>query len=182
MQSFFGWLDYNADDSQQIREVFDAFQESDTVDSLGVGTIRDAIADVLFPQISTIQTRAPYFLFRPWICKVMEEDRVEQQSFDTRHRELEVALIDALKASEPPRSGIIGEIARERLADLQHSVYWNVLGSGAFHSHPIMSLKTFMAQAQQNSPPRSSHIHELSSASAALSCVIAAVPMLSEHL
>lgn len=154
MQSFFGWLDYNTDDSQQMREIFDAFKESDTVDSLGVGTIRDAIADVLFPGISTIQTRARYFLFLPWICQIMEEERTAQQSFSNRHRELEVALIDALKASEPPRSGIIGENARERLARLPLSVYWNGLGQWGIRKseHSIAEFATLIGNGRSNRP------------------------------
>src|SRR5699024_3488759 len=33
---------------------------------LGIGQIRDAFSDLLFPGISVIQTRARYFLFIPW--------------------------------------------------------------------------------------------------------------------
>ena len=41
----------------------------DTVDELGVLTIWEAIADQLLPGLSTIQTRARYFFFIPWIYK-----------------------------------------------------------------------------------------------------------------
>jgi len=34
----------------------DLFREQSTVDELGIGTVRDALADGLFPGISTIQT------------------------------------------------------------------------------------------------------------------------------
>jgi len=48
-------------------DVINAFSEKDTRDELGFGSVRDAFADTLFPGTSTIQTRARYFLFVPWI-------------------------------------------------------------------------------------------------------------------
>ncbi len=41
-------------------EVIDLFGEDDTRDELGLGTIRDGFADLLFPGTSTIQTRAVF--------------------------------------------------------------------------------------------------------------------------
>ena len=50
-----------------------ALNEPGTLDELGIGPIRDTIADTLFPGTSTIQTRARYFLFIPWILQKAEE-------------------------------------------------------------------------------------------------------------
>ena len=36
-QSFFGWLDYDERDAQRMREVFAAFDDKETIDSLGLG-------------------------------------------------------------------------------------------------------------------------------------------------
>ncbi|WP_277213337.1 DUF6361 family protein [Isoptericola croceus] len=52
MVSSFGWLDVDAEQWQQMLEVVDLFRETGTVDDLGVGTIRDAISDPLFPGTS----------------------------------------------------------------------------------------------------------------------------------
>ena len=45
------------------------FQERESRDELGLGAIRDSIADHLFPGTSTIQTRLRYMLFIPWLFR-----------------------------------------------------------------------------------------------------------------
>src|SRR5690349_7212754 len=65
--SAFAWLDFSESDRKKAQDVIDLFREKGTVDELGVGTIRDAIGDLLFPGTSTIMTRARYYLFVPWI-------------------------------------------------------------------------------------------------------------------
>jgi hypothetical protein len=125
--STFGWLDYDDRDAQRMREVFAAFDDKDTIDSLGLGVIRDSISDQLFPGISTIQTRARYFFFVPWICRILEEERVPPSGFNARLRELEVALIESLRSVEGPNEGVIGYRARKRLTRLPSTVYWNGL-------------------------------------------------------
>ena len=41
------------------------FQEKESRDELGLGSVRDSFADQLFPGTSTIQTRLRYTLFVP---------------------------------------------------------------------------------------------------------------------
>jgi hypothetical protein len=36
------WLDYSSEDQRRVREMLQLFVISDTVDDLGLGTIRDA--------------------------------------------------------------------------------------------------------------------------------------------
>lgn len=127
-QSQFGWIDYNEKDAQRMREVLAAFDDKGTIDSLGLGVVRDAIADQLMPGISTIQTRARYFLFVPWICRAMEADRVGPAQFLQRLRQLETSLIESLREQQDPGDGVIGYRARERLSRLPSSIYWNGLG------------------------------------------------------
>jgi hypothetical protein len=67
--SFIRWLDHSEEDQRRIRELMKLFSVSDTVDDLGIGTIRDGISNALFPGTSIIQTRARYFLFVPWIFR-----------------------------------------------------------------------------------------------------------------
>ena len=61
------WLDSSEHERRSVLELVSALNEPGTLDELGIGTIRDTIADTLFPGTSTIQTRARYFLFIPWI-------------------------------------------------------------------------------------------------------------------
>lgn len=123
--SSFAWLDYSEHDRRKALDVIDAFREKETVDELGLGTIRDAFADLFFPGTSTIQTRAKYFLFVPWIYVRLEEKRVPSAEIARTARRDEIALINALAESEPATgSGVIGILARERVKRLASSVYW----------------------------------------------------------
>lgn len=57
-----GWIDFSSEHRDKVRTVLDLLRQRGVVDELGIGMIRDAFADRLFPGISTIQTRAKYFL------------------------------------------------------------------------------------------------------------------------
>jgi len=94
---------------------------------LGIGVIRDAFADILFPGTSTIQTRARYFLFVPWIYKNLEGKKVLSAKFSKRAREDELDLIEPLLNSDDP-DGTIGGEARRKLMRLPSSIYWHGLG------------------------------------------------------
>ncbi len=101
--STFTWLDYFEHERRQAMEVIDLFGEDETRDELGLGTIRDAFADLLFPGTSTIQTRARYFLFVPWAFRDLERRRrtASAQCAD-RARAIQGKLRDALIAGGPP--------------------------------------------------------------------------------
>ena len=94
--SSFGWLDYSEHDRRKALDVIDAFREKETVDELGLGAIRDAFADLFFPGTSTIQTRAKYFLFVPWIYQRLEAKRTPSAEIARAARRDEIALINAL--------------------------------------------------------------------------------------
>lgn len=70
--SSFTWLDTTERDRREALDLIKLFSEQGTVDELGVGTVRDAIADLLFPGTSTIQTRAKCFLLVPWVYLRLE--------------------------------------------------------------------------------------------------------------
>jgi hypothetical protein len=127
MASFFSWLDYSEQDRRKIIAVIDLFKERETRDELGIGVIRDAFADILFPGTSTIQTRARYFLFVPWIYKNLENKNVPPAKFSKRAREDELDLIEPLLNSDDPE-GTIGKQAGKKLRRLPSSIYWHGLG------------------------------------------------------
>ena len=96
-------------------------------DELGIGTVRDALADSLFPGISTVQTRAKYLLFVPWIYKALEERKTKSADIESLARKHEIELIEPLLASQDA-NGVIGRDARADLQRLLSSVYWTGLG------------------------------------------------------
>lgn len=126
MTSSLSWLDYSERDRRQALDVVDLLRERSTVDELGLGLVRDAFADLLFPGTSTIQTRARYFLFIPWIYLELERLRVPSIQAASRARKAEITLIEAL-AESGESSGVIGIQARKTLKRLPSNVYWNGL-------------------------------------------------------
>ena len=63
------WIDHDAAARERSLRILALFQEKESRDELGLGGVRDAFADLLFPGTSTIQTRLRYMLFVPWIYK-----------------------------------------------------------------------------------------------------------------
>jgi hypothetical protein len=135
MTATFAWLDYSERDRRQALDVVDLLREAATVDELGLGVVRDAFADLLFPGTSTIQTRARYFLFVPWIYLELERLRAPSAEVATRARRAEVALIDA-RVESGEREGVIGILAGRTLKRLPSNVYWNGLRSWGIRRFP----------------------------------------------
>src|SRR4051812_21059643 len=123
MVSSFTWLDYSEHERRQAMEVIDLFGEDETRDELGLGTIRDSFADLLFPGTSTIQTRARYFLFVPWVFKELERRRTASRLLADRARQLQGRLRDAL-ITGGEETGVIGFRAGLNVQRLPSSVYW----------------------------------------------------------
>lgn len=128
MPSVIGWLDQSEEHQRKMREVIDLFSESDARDELGIGVVRDALSDLLFPGLSTIQTRARYFLFIPWVYLDLERRRTPSAKMADQARQLQTRLIYALE-SGGERGGVIGIEAKEKLKRLPDSVYWTGLGA-----------------------------------------------------
>lgn len=126
MTSSFTWLDYSEKERQKMLDILSALKEHETRDELGIGVIRDAFADMFFPGTSTIQTRARYFLFVPWMYRSMEEKKVPSLKIERRARDEEVRLIYALLDSNDT-NGVIGKDAKKNLKRLPSSIYWQGL-------------------------------------------------------
>ncbi|WP_376694265.1 DUF6361 family protein [Wenzhouxiangella sp. EGI_FJ10409] len=125
MPSTFSWLDLTASDRDKLRRVLDLFSEQGTVDELGLGSLRDAISNALFPGTSVLLTRLRYALFIPWIYQELES---WGPGYDIPHhaREMEIELIGALAENEDT-AGVIGISAGASLSRLASSAYWAFL-------------------------------------------------------
>ena len=80
--SSIGWIDFSSEHRDKVRTVLDFLKVGGVVDELGIGIVRDAFADQLFPGLSTIQTRAKYFtlttyLIRKFIDRGGRKERLE---------------------------------------------------------------------------------------------------------
>ena len=126
MQATLTWLDLTASDRDKMRRVLDLFKEQGTLDEMGLGSLRDALSDALFPGTSSIQTRLRYVLFIPWLYRRLEDRRVAAGEVQQAARRAEVGLIGPLEQN-PDNAGIIGQRARGTLVRLPSSVYWSAL-------------------------------------------------------
>ena len=127
MVSAFGWLDTDRSQRQQMLELVDQFREQGTVDDLGIGQIRDAFGDLLFPGSSTLHTRLRYALFMPWLLQRAARARSASEMAQELRR-LEFRLIDSLRKGDAGE-GILGSSSGRDLKRLPSSVYWAMLGT-----------------------------------------------------
>lgn len=124
------WLDFAERDKRRVLDVIKLFRDRDTRDELGIGSVRDAYSDLMFPGTSTIQTRARYFLLIPWLY--LYRERLER-SYKTKTpvpqlmRSYEIACIGCLVRGGE-HGDVIGIDARESLQRLPSSIYWSGLG------------------------------------------------------
>lgn len=72
MQSGVGWIDFSSLDRDRAKNILNLLEDPGMIDELGIGSIRDFFSDSLFPGISTIQTRAKYFITVPRIIRDFE--------------------------------------------------------------------------------------------------------------
>ncbi|MHB2008876.1 MAG: DUF6361 family protein [Acidobacteriaceae bacterium] len=128
--SAFVWLDYSERERRKMLDVVDLFGEHDTQDELGIGSVRDAFADMRFPGTSTIMTRARYFLLVPWTYQRLERSRVGSAKMTASARQAELNLVEPIERSDD-NDGNIGKVAKTALKRLPSSVYWQ--GLNRFH-------------------------------------------------
>lgn len=121
--SYLAWIDFDPEERRRAQALIDLFKQPEARDELGLSTIRDGIADLLFPGTSTIQTRLRYMLFVPWIYREAQGRRGTQIERTHFVREAEFLLSEALlKGGET--IGVIGREAGRGLKRLPSSVYW----------------------------------------------------------
>lgn len=135
MTSSFAWLDYSARERRTMLEVMDRLRDKGTVDELGLGTIRDAFADRLFPGTSTLQSRTRYWLFIPWLYQRLEAERTKSADMDTRARQRQAELVRAL-VSGGESEGVIGIEAKDKVLRPPSFVYWAGLSRYGIFLHP----------------------------------------------
>lgn len=125
MTSFFGWVDGDPEHEASVLRALRGAGSQDARDELGLGGVRDAFADAFFPGLSTIQTRARYFLFIQWCCELASRQSTEEAILGAlRAREVEV--IKALERGREER-GVIGIEKQDALERMPSEIYWSGL-------------------------------------------------------
>ena len=106
-----GFVNFNQEALNRANKVMRLLQGQGAIDELGMGRIRDAFSNTMFPGMSTLQTRAKYFLLMPALYAFLERTNIRDVS-DARAkiREYEISLTRRLMAGTPADNswGIIG--------------------------------------------------------------------------
>jgi hypothetical protein len=119
------WLDQSVEQQRRVRELVNLFAQRDSRDELGIGQVRGAFSDALFPGTSVIQTRARYFLFVPWLFIGSGRGRSGARLLQQVQRQ-ERRLIETLRAAGAVE-GLIGRQAGTAVKLLPSSISWNGL-------------------------------------------------------
>ncbi|KGN37507.1 DUF6361 family protein [Knoellia subterranea] len=126
MGSSIAWLDNTVEEQRLARDLIALFSETESRDELGLGQIRDAFSDALFPGFSVVQTRARYYLFIPWCYTRGSAKGLSGAAAKAKGQRQERALISALKTENlDDDSGLIGKRAGAALRTLPSTIYWS---------------------------------------------------------
>jgi Family of unknown function (DUF6361) len=120
------WLDFSDAERKRALQVVELLSRPETRDELGLGAIRDAFAEAMFPGMSTVQRRARYFLFVPWTFHAIERRHAGRTDALDRARRDELRLIEALLDAGDD-DGVIGGRARKNLRQVPSMIYWQGL-------------------------------------------------------
>ncbi|MGI5935344.1 MAG: DUF6361 family protein [Oscillospiraceae bacterium] len=124
-----GWIDFSRNERNKIIQTLKMLEESTALDEIGIGVIRDGYADVLFPGISTLQTRAKYFVLLPYLFGMAERQNFKRSSeiLPWIHRQ-EDSLVPTLVKNSGDATGVIGLRAHKQGKSVKvksSSIYWN---------------------------------------------------------
>lgn len=133
MSAGFGWIDFSDEQRDRVNAVIDMLSAGGTVDELGVGTVRDAFADWLFPGVSTIQTRPKYFIilteiFLNYVKKYIHNEKLPELETYLISEENRIMNVLAKNHQYLEGNGVIGiSVAKENgeVARKPSSIYWN---------------------------------------------------------
>lgn len=127
-----GFIDFSKEERNKILATLKLLGTQTALDELGIGIIRDAYADILFPGISTIQTRAKYFVLIPYLFERAANQKLsggrELYKWLTANEDKMVETL--VRNSDSEETGIIGKNAlkQKRAVKMKpSSIYWNGL-------------------------------------------------------
>ena len=120
------WLDYSESDQRRAREIIKMFSQRESRDELGLGLVRDALSDALFPGTSVLLTRARYFLFVPWLFREGGRRGYRDSRLASWVEGQERRLINALREGGD-HNGLIGRNVGAAVQNLPSTLYWNSL-------------------------------------------------------
>jgi hypothetical protein len=125
MTSLISWLDASTEENSKMRELVKLFGTPETIDDLGMGQLRDAISNSLFPGTSVLHLGARYMILVPWAYQTAHRSTRNPDELRKRSEESERQLIDRFK--ELGADGYIGRDAGRNVRQLPSAAYWSAL-------------------------------------------------------
>ncbi|MFF2031089.1 DUF6361 family protein [Arthrobacter sp. NPDC058192] len=125
MTSLISWLDASTEENSRMRELVKLFGTPETTDDLGMGQLRDAISNSLFPGTSVLHLGARYMLLVPWAYQTAHRSTRNPDDLSKRSEESERQLIGRLK--EIGEESYIGRDAGRNVQQLPSAAYWTAL-------------------------------------------------------
>lgn len=148
-----GWIDFSPEYRNKVSVILDLLKDEGMVDELGIGTVRDALADEFFPGISTLHTRAKYFFIVPYILRdysllptQKRQNITPEKYLENTENEIVWLLGDLYDHIEG--HGVIGITKRrerkETVARKPSVIYWNGINNYQFIRNNDLAITPFL--------------------------------------
>ena len=132
MESKIGWVDLSPLQRDRVKKFMDLMGMGGVQDELGVGIIRDAMSNRIFPGFSTLYTRAKYFFITPYLLLDRDSNKQDKkQSGIDYFKKAEIGankIIIDFYESHPDRmdESYFGKENKNGVLKRQPSeIYWN---------------------------------------------------------
>ena len=86
-----GYINFGAEEKNNLYKVIQSIRDHHAIDELGIGRIRDAFSNKLFPGMSVLQNRAKYFVLLPALYLEAEKGYYKNQD-EVRPRILDMEI------------------------------------------------------------------------------------------
>jgi len=126
-----GWIVGTLAEREEILALLQDDGVHEPRDELGMASLRDVMSEAFFPGVTTIQTRAKYFLFVPAMYDRIENDRRLRSRPEASIKELEEELLAGLlmRHANDSQRGIIGERFKRPPQNPSSGIYWRGLST-----------------------------------------------------
>lgn len=98
-----GFVNFNTEEKKRVAKMMQLLQESEAIEELGIGRVRDHFSNTLFPGTSTLQHHAKYFVLLPslYYQAAFKSRRFQNTSEVSRYiKEAEVQITRQLAEDE----------------------------------------------------------------------------------
>jgi hypothetical protein len=112
-----GYITFSSEEQQLVHDVIHQISQG-TIDELGLGRLRDAFSDAMFPGMSTLHRRGKYFVLMPALYDQLSKTNIaSKSSIASMIREYEINMTISLLNGQGSSDGITGgSLGKEDLA------------------------------------------------------------------